>query len=57
MELIDKTYLDDEVLNASLNGLQVLNTSLNSPTGSYLTCGISDAFDTSSSQIQLYSLM
>ena len=50
---IDKTYLDDEVLNASLNGLLrvMLNTSLNSATGSYLTAaGISDAaFDTGSS--------
>ena len=53
MELIiDKTYLDDEVLNISLNGFaQVVNTSLNS-TGSYLTkaFGISDGFfDTGSS--------
>jgi len=50
---IDKTYLDDEVLNASLNAFTAsnANTSLNSATGSYLTAaGISDAaFDTGSS--------
>ena len=50
---IDKAYLDDEVLNASLNAFTAsnANTSLNSATGSYLTAaGISDAaFDTGSS--------
>jgi len=42
---IDKTYLDDEVYNTSLNSFTAsnANTSLNSATGSYLTAaGISD---------------
>ena len=42
---IDKTYLDDEVHNTSLNSFTAsnANTSLNSATGSYLTAaGISD---------------
>tara|TARA_Y100001938_G_scaffold81742_2_gene112703 strand:- start:3110 stop:6160 length:3051 start_codon:yes stop_codon:yes gene_type:complete len=43
--VIDKAYLDDELLNTSLNAFTAsnANTSLNSATGSYLTAaGISD---------------